>query len=93
MYWVDIITIVVALILIYKSYQQGLLNSAVRLAGLVLGIIVAANLGSWVSDVLLLQFNWSKQIADIVGYILIFLLVILAAQIAGLFFTHGDTCH
>ncbi|MFO7840612.1 MAG: CvpA family protein [Fidelibacterota bacterium] len=85
MYWVDIITIVVALILIYKSYQQGLLNSAVRLAGLVIGIIIAANLGSWASDVLLLQFNWSKQIADIVGYILIFLLVILAAQIAGYF--------
>ncbi len=85
MYWVDIITIVVALVLIYKSYQQGLLNSAVRLAGLVLGIIIAANLGSWASDVLLLQFSWSKQVADIVGYVFIFLLVILAAQIAGYF--------
>ena len=40
MYWVDIVTILVAIILIYKSYQQGLLNSAFRLAGLVLGIII-----------------------------------------------------
>ncbi len=85
MYWVDIITILVALILIYKSYQQGLLNSAFRLAGLVLGIIVAANLGAWASDILIMQFNLSPQAADIIGYALIFIVVILIAQLAGYF--------
>jgi len=85
MHWVDIVTIIVAIVLIYKSYQQGLLNSAVRLAGIVLGIIIAANLGSWASDMLIMQFSWSQQVADIVGYVLIFLFVLLAAQIAGHF--------
>ncbi len=85
MYWVDIVTILVAIILIYKSYQQGLLNSAFRLAGLVLGIIVAANLGAWASDLLIMQFSWTQQIADIVGYIAIFVIVILIAQIVGYF--------
>ncbi|MEA2077600.1 MAG: CvpA family protein [Candidatus Marinimicrobia bacterium] len=85
MYWVDIITILVAVILIYKSYQQGLLNSAFRLAGLVLGIIIAANLGAWASDILIMQFSWTQQVADIVGYIAIFIIVILIAQIIGYF--------
>ena len=65
MYWIDIVTIIVALALIYKSYHQGLLNSAFRIIGLILGIIIAANLGAWASDILLLQFNLSQQIADI----------------------------
>lgn len=83
MFWIDILTLIVAILLIVKSYQQGLLNGAVRLVGLILGIIVAANLGSWASDILALQFNWSRQITDIVGYILIFLIVILVVQLAG----------
>lgn len=83
MFWIDILTIIVALLLIYKSYQQGLLNSAVRLIGLILGIVIAANLGSWASDMLLLQFNWAQQISDIVGYVLIFLIVILLVQALG----------
>ena len=85
MYWIDIVTILVAVILIYKSYQQGLLNSAFRLAGLVIGIIVAANLGAWASDILIMQFAWTQQVADIVGYIAIFIIVILIAQIIGYF--------
>lgn len=83
MFWIDILTVIVAFLLIYKSYQQGLLNSAVRLIGLILGIVIAANLGSWASDVLSLQFNWTRQVTDIVGYILIFLIVILAVQALG----------
>ena len=83
MYWVDIVTILLAVILIYKSYQQGLLNSAFRLAGLVIGIIVAANLGAWASDMLIMQFAWTQQVADIVGYIAIFIIVILIAQVIG----------
>ncbi|MDD3966193.1 MAG: CvpA family protein [Candidatus Neomarinimicrobiota bacterium] len=83
MFWIDIIILIVALLLIYKSYQQGLLNGAVRLVGLILGIIIAANLGSWASDILSLQFNWSRQITDIAGYVLIFLVVILVIQLAG----------
>lgn len=85
MYWIDIVTILVAVILIYKSYQQGLLNSAFRLAGLVIGIIVAANLGAWASDILIMQFAWTQQVADIVGYIAIFIIVIIVAQIIGYF--------
>jgi len=85
MYWVDIVTILIAVILIYKSYQQGLLNSAFRLAGLVLGIIIAANLGAWTSDMLIMQFGWAQQVSDIVGYIAIFIIVILIAQILGYF--------
>ena len=85
MYWIDIVTILVAVILIYKSYQQGLLNSAFRLAGLIIGIIVAANLGAWASDILIMQFAWSQQVADIVGYIAIFIIVLIIAQIIGYF--------
>ncbi len=85
MYWIDIVAIILALIMIYKSYQQGLLNSAFRLAGIIIGIIVAANLGAWASDILIMQFSWSQQVADIVGYIAIFVIVILIAQIVGYF--------
>ena len=85
MYWVDIITIIVAVFFIYKSYQQGLLSSAFRLVGLVLGIVISANLGAWASDIFLLQFSWSQQVADIVGYISIFIIVILIVQIIGYF--------
>jgi membrane protein required for colicin V production len=85
MYWIDIVTILVAVILIYKSYQQGLLNSAFRLVGLVIGIIVAANLGAWASDILIMQFAWTQQVADIVGYIAIFIIVIIVAQVIGYF--------
>jgi len=85
MYWVDIVAIVVAIILIYKSYQQGLLSSAFRLAGLIIGIIVAANLGSWASDIFIMQFGWSQQLSQIIGYIAIFLIVIILAQVIGYF--------
>ncbi len=85
MYWVDIVAILVAVILIYKSYQQGLLSSAFRLAGLIIGIVVAANLGSWASDIFIMQFGWSQQLAQIVGYIAIFVIVIILAQVIGYF--------
>ncbi len=85
MYWVDIVAIILTLFFIYRSYQQGLLTSAVRLAGIILGIIVSANLGSWASDLLMLQFNWSEQVSNIVGYIAIFFIVLMMAQILGYF--------
>ena len=83
MFWVDIVALVLILILAYRAQQQGLLTSAMRLIGLIVGIIVAVNLGAWAGDVLMTQFNISQQIAHIIGYITVFLIVLLAAQIIG----------
>lgn len=85
MYWIDIVAIILTLILAYRAQQQGLLISAMRLIGLVLGIIVAINFGVWASDLLVSQFNLSNQIASILGYIMVFLIVLLAAQVIGYF--------
>lgn len=85
MHWIDIIAIITALFFIYKSYHEGLLTSLFRLAGLVLGIIIAANMGHLSSSFFQEQFNWAVNVADIVGYIAIFILIILLAQVLGYF--------
>jgi membrane protein required for colicin V production len=71
--------------LVYKAQQQGLLTTAIRLAGLILGIIVATNLGKNTADLLMNNFSISPQLANILGHIAIFLIVILAAQVLGYF--------
>lgn len=85
MYWVDIVVLILTLILAYRGQQQGLLTSAMRLIGLIAGIIIAINLGHWTGDILINQFNISQKIANIIGYIVVFLLVLFAAQIIGYF--------
>lgn len=85
MYWIDIVAIILTLILAYRAQQQGLLISAMRLIGLIFGIIVAINLGPWASDIFIAQFNISVQVSNILGYVAIFLVIVLASQIVGFF--------
>ncbi len=85
MYWVDIIALILTLIMAYRAQQHGLLTSAMRLIGLVVGIIVAVNLGAWAGDMLISQFNITQELANIIGYILVFIIVLLAAQVVGYF--------
>jgi len=85
MHWVDIITIIVFLYFIYKSFHEGLLTTLFRLAGLIFGIVIAANMGHLASQFCMENFGWQQNFSDIAGYIIIFLLIILLAQILGYF--------
>ena len=80
MNWLDAAIIIVLVVLIILGFRRGLIGSAVPLAGIVLGIVLA---GRFYGSVAMWLSTWlhSEAQAKIAGFAVIFVLVMLAAAI------------
>ena len=81
MHWMDIIAIVIAAWFIVKDYFNGLILSSFRLIGLIVGVIVGSNYSVSVGNALFGRFGWNPTLTMALGYVLLFIGVILVAQI------------
>jgi len=81
MNWLDIVIIVVLVLSVLGGLKNGLIKSALGFAGLLLGIFLAgryyAQVGGWlpIED---------AAVAGIIGYVVIFIAVVVAASLVGL---------
>lgn len=81
MHWMDIIAIVIAAWFIVKDYFNGLILSSFRLIGLIVGVIVGSNYSVSVGNALFGSFGWNPTLTMALGYVILFIGVILIAQV------------
>lgn len=83
MNWLDIAILVILAIATFTGLKRGLIKSVLSLAGLIIGIILAGRLYTYVAG--LLTFIQQEGIAEVVAFALILIVVmIIAAVLASL---------
>lgn len=83
MSWLDIVILVILAITTFTGLRRGLIKSVLSLAGLIIGIILAGRLYTYVAG--LLTFIQQEGIAEVVAFVLILVVVmIIAAVLASL---------
>jgi membrane protein required for colicin V production len=88
MTWVDWAIVIVLAASIVGGFMQGLLRSICSLAGLFLGLVVAAwNYGR--AGTILLPMVHNEMVADAIGFLLIALLVMFVANLFGSVTSHA----
>ena len=79
MNWLDIVILVILVVSIFSGIKQGLIKSVLSLIGVIIGLVLASNFYQQVGN--LLGFIPNIDIANIVAFILIMAVVIIAASI------------
>ncbi len=81
MHWFDVVILAFVLWFAIKGIMNGMILGLFRLAGMVLGTIFSARygggLGTWFAN----QFDAPAQVGQFVGYALVFIVVVLLAQV------------
>jgi membrane protein required for colicin V production len=85
MNWLDIVLAIFLVISIIGGIANGLIKSVFSLAGLIVGVVLAGRYYSSLADHL--PFITNERAASIVGFIIIFLVVVIVASILGAIFT------
>ena len=81
MNWVDIVIIIYLCLSVLSGFMQGLIRTVLSIIGLIVGIILAAHFYKQLGDIL--TFISNKNVAYVVAFIIILLVVIgIAALIA-----------
>ena len=81
MNWVDIVIIIYLCLSVISGFMQGLIRTVLSIIGLIVGIILAAHFYKQLGDAL--TFISNKNVADVVAFIFILLVVMgIAALIA-----------
>ncbi len=79
MNWLDIVILVGLVVPAFMGLKRGLIKSALSLAGLIIGVILAGNLYSSLSKIL--TFINNEDVANIVAFILILVAVMAIAVV------------
>ena len=81
MNWVDIVIIIYLCLSVLSGFMQGLIRTVLSIIGLIVGIILAAHFYKQLGDAL--TFISNKNVADVVAFVFILLVVMgIAALIA-----------
>ena len=75
MNWLDIVIVVALAIPTFAGFIQGLIKTALSLAGVIIGVVVASNFYEPVSR--LLSFIPNEDIANVVAFILILTVIMI----------------
>jgi membrane protein required for colicin V production len=77
--WLDIIIIIALIIPILAGLKIGLIKAALSLAGLIVGVVLASNFYQQLGGAL--GFITDEKIANIVGFIIILVVVMVIANV------------
>jgi membrane protein required for colicin V production len=77
--WLDIIIIIALIIPVLAGLKIGLIKAALSLAGLIVGVVLASNFYQQLGGAL--GFIADEKIANIVGFIIILLVVMVIANV------------
>jgi membrane protein required for colicin V production len=83
MNWLDIIIIIALIIPIFTGLMQGLIKAALSLAGIIVGVVLASNFYEDFAGVL--SFISNEDVANIVAFIIILVLVFIIANVIAFF--------
>ena len=83
MNWLDIIIIIALIVPVFTGFMQGLIKSALSLAGIIVGIVLASNFYQNFAGAL--TFISNEDVANIVAFIIILALVFIIAQVIAFF--------
>ena len=83
MNWLDIIIIIALIVPVFTGLMQGLIRSALSLAGIIVGVVLASNFYDDFAGVL--TFISNPDIANIVAFIIILALVFIVSQVIAFF--------
>lgn len=83
MNWLDIIIIIALIVPIFTGLMQGLIKAALSLAGIIVGVVLASNFYEDFAGVL--GFISNDDVANIVAFIIILLLVFIIANVIAFF--------
>jgi membrane protein required for colicin V production len=83
MNWLDIIIIIALIVPIFTGLMQGLIKAALSLAGIIVGVVLASNFYEDFAGVL--GFISNEDVANIVAFIIILLLVFIIANVIAFF--------
>ena len=82
MHWLDIVIIVALIVPTFSGYLRGLIKSVLTLAGLIVGVVLAANFYEQLAGAM--TFITDDGIANIVGFIIILAVVLIIAHLLAL---------
>jgi membrane protein required for colicin V production len=83
MNWLDIIIIIALIVPIFTGLMQGLIKAALSLAGIIVGVVLASNFYEDFAGVL--GFISNEDVANIVAFIIILVLVFIIANVIAFF--------
>jgi membrane protein required for colicin V production len=86
MNWLDIVIIIIWLFSALGGLKSGIINSLFSLAGLILGVVMAGRFHAALSSTL--GFIQNQNIARLVAFGIIFMMIVVLASLLGWFFTH-----
>jgi len=79
MNWLDIVLLVALVAAVFTGLKQGLIKAVLSLAGLVVGVILASNFYESLGN--LLGFIPDENIAGVIAYALILIIVMIIANV------------
>ena len=79
MNWLDIVIAIMLILPIFTGLKQGLIKSAISLAGLMIGVVVASNYYHALGD--RLTFITNEDFANIAAFALILLVIMIIANV------------
>lgn len=79
MNWLDIIIAIMLIIPIFTGLKQGLIKSAISLAGLIIGVVLASNYYQVLGD--RLTFITNENFANIAAFAIILLVIMIIANV------------
>ncbi len=85
MNWLDIVILIVMALFFFAGFTNGLIKTAISLAGLVVGIILAGRFSPFLATYL--TFIPSTQIANIAAFIIIFVAILVMATVLSFILT------
>jgi len=83
MNWLDIVIAVALIVPIFTGLKQGLIKAALSLAGLIVGVVLASNYYQALGG--RLTFITNEDIANVVGFAIILVVVMIIANVAAAF--------
>jgi membrane protein required for colicin V production len=79
MHWIDIVLLVLIVVPTFIGLKQGLIKAVLSLAGIIIGVVLASNFYLQLAG--MLSFISNPDIANIVAYAIILIVVIIAASL------------
>ena len=81
--WIDIAWLIMALIGLWKGWQQGLIITLFATAAWILGVIAAFKLSAVAATYLKDKFDWNSELLPVLSFMIVFMLVALVVYMIG----------
>lgn len=83
MNWVDAVILIILIFFVIKGWRRGLIRSLIGVVGFFLSLFLTASYLNWAKELLLRFFSLPSSVAAIIGFLMIFLILLALFHIVG----------